>query len=62
MADNKPEPEKDVTPRGAVEIDEKDLDKAAGGETLNYAKVKVEYKPAPQEAPIIPPPDDTKTV
>ena len=54
--------EKELTPRGAVEIDEKDLDKAAGGETLNYAKLKVEYRPPPQEAPIIPPPDDTKTV
>lgn len=62
MTDKKPEQEKDATPRGAVEIDEKDLDKAAGGETLTFAKIKVSYKPPPQEAPIIPPPDDTKTV
>ena len=33
MADDKPDTEKEaeVTPKGAVEVDEKDLDKAEGG-------------------------------
>ena len=31
MADEQPEQEKEVTPKGAVEVDEKDLDKAEGG-------------------------------
>ena len=31
MADEQPEKEKEVKPKGAVEVDEKDLDKAKGG-------------------------------
>ena len=31
MADENPEKEEEVTPKGAVEVDEEDLDKAAGG-------------------------------
>jgi hypothetical protein len=31
MADEQPEQEKEGTPKGAVEVDEKDLDKAEGG-------------------------------
>ena len=31
MAEEKPETGKDAPPKGAVEVDEKDLDEAAGG-------------------------------
>ncbi len=31
MADEQPEKETEVTPKGAVEVDEKDLDNAEGG-------------------------------
>ena len=31
MADEKPQPDKDAPPKGAVEVDEKALDEAAGG-------------------------------
>ena len=50
MADKKPENENEVTPKGAVEVDESDLDQAAGGVliglnqptesfSLNYSKI-----------------------
>ena len=49
MAEDKRENEQEVTPKGAVEVDEKDLDQAAGGMSsggdlptesisLNYSK------------------------
>lgn len=48
MADEQPDKETAVTPKGAVEVDEKDLDQAAGGAvdafrptgdvSLNYSK------------------------
>ncbi len=38
MADEQPEQEKEVTPKGAVEVDEKDLDKAEGGFSINFTK------------------------
>ena len=43
-----PKNDNDVTPKGAVEIDESDLDQAAGGLSLNYSKIEMTYKPAPQ--------------
>jgi hypothetical protein len=49
MADGKPEKENEVTPEGAVEVDESDLDQASGGISsystptdsfsLNYSKI-----------------------
>ena len=43
-----PEKGKQVTPKGAVEIDEEQLDQAAGGAAieingLNFAKLEVDY-------------------
>jgi hypothetical protein len=63
MADEKRETEEEVTPKGAVEVDEKDLDQAAGGASevpmdqisLNYSKIEVDrlsQKVAPQDASI----------
>ena len=64
MADDKRANEEEVTPKGAVEVDEKDLDQAAGGATgeipmdqvsLNYSKIEVDrlsQKVAPQDASI----------
>lgn len=52
MTDKKPDQEKQVTPKGAVEIDEEQLEQAAGGAgddlptesiSLNYAKAEVDY-------------------
>ena len=53
MAEDKRENEQEVTPKGAVEVDEKDLDQAAGGMSsggdlptdsvsLNYSKIEVD--------------------
>ena len=63
MTDKKPEKEEEVTPKGAVEVNEKDLDQAAGGVliglnqpkpaesiSLNYGKIETnlaEQKVAP---------------
>lgn len=52
MTDKKREKETEVTPKGAVEVDEQDLDQAAGGVliglsqpadsfSLNYSKIDV---------------------
>ena len=52
MADEQPEKEEEVTPKGAVEIDEETLDQAAGGiiiinnnpadnVSLNYSKIEL---------------------
>lgn len=38
MSEQKPEQEKKVSPKGAVEVDEGKLDEAAGG--LNYSKIE----------------------
>ena len=38
MTDKKPGQEKEVSPKGAVEVDEEKLDEAAGG--LNYSKIE----------------------
>jgi hypothetical protein len=38
MTDQKPDQEKEATPKGAVEVDEKDLDKASGGAAVDYFK------------------------
>jgi len=51
MSEQKPEQEKKVTPKGAIEIDEEKLDQVAGGAddlptesiSLNYAKAEVDY-------------------
>jgi hypothetical protein len=60
MADEQPEKEDEVTPKGAVEIDEESLDQAAGGiiiinsqpadnVSLNYSKIDFAgQKVAPQ--------------
>jgi hypothetical protein len=51
MSDKKPDKAKQVTPKGAVEVDEKDLDQAAGGVliglnqpseniSINYGKIE----------------------
>jgi hypothetical protein len=63
MADEKREQEEEVTPKGAVEVDEKDLDQAAGGAaevpmdqvSLNYSKIVFDtstQRVAPQDASI----------
>ena len=38
MTEEKPDQEKEVTPQGAVEVDEDKLDKASGG--LNFSKIE----------------------
>jgi hypothetical protein len=44
MNDDQPNKENEVTPEGAVEIDEKDLDQASGGlESLSFNYAKMEY-------------------
>ena len=52
MTDKKPDQEKQVTPKGAVELGEEQLEQAAGGAgddlpmesiSLNYAKAEVDY-------------------
>jgi hypothetical protein len=54
MADEQPNKETKVTPKGAVEMDEKDLDRAEGGAStgddaptesisLNFAKAEIDY-------------------
>lgn len=58
MTDKKPEKEEEVTPKGAVEVNEEDLDQAAGGVliglnqpkpadsfSLNYGKIQPAVKP-----------------
>ena len=53
MTDKKPDQEKQATPKGAVELDEQQLEQAAGGAagddlpmesiSLNYGKAEVDY-------------------
>jgi hypothetical protein len=63
MADEKRETEEEVTQKGAVEVDEKDLDQAAGGAgeipmdqvSLNYSKIVFDtstQRVAPQDPSI----------
>ena len=52
MANEQPDKKEEVTPQGAVEVDEEDLDQAAGGLSMNYSKIEMTYKPSkPQTAP-----------
>lgn len=48
MANEQPGNEDAVTPKGAVEVDENELDQAAGGFSIAYSKIEMNYKPAPQ--------------
>lgn len=67
MADEKPVQEKEVTPKGAVEVDEKDLEQAEGGISGYSAptiddfnkKITTVQKVAP---PTLIVPDGTKTL
>ena len=70
MAEEKPDQQKQATPAGAVEVDETDLDQAAGGISsysvptdsfsLNFTKTATtQQKVAPATTP---PPDDGKTL
>ena len=66
MAEEQPDKETAVTPKGAVEVDEKDLDQAQGGMSsggdlptesvsLNYTKIEVDkasQTTAPQDPSI----------
>ena len=63
MADEQPDKENEVTPKGAVEVNEEDLDQAAGGAaevpmdqvSLNYSKIVFDtstQRLAPQDASI----------
>ena len=63
MTDEQPEKEEEVTPKGAVEVNEEDLDQAAGGASevpmdqvsLNYSKIVFDtstQRVAPQDASI----------
>ena len=65
MADEQPKDDNEVTPQGAAEIDEQDLDQAAGGASssdlpmetvsLNYSKIVFDtstQRVAPQDASI----------
>ena len=57
MTDEQADKEEEVTPEGAVEVDEEDLDQVAGGlplETisLNYKKIGPTQKLVPQDASI----------
>ena len=60
MSEEETEQEKQVTPKGAVEVDEEKLDQAAGGMSsggdlptesvsLNYSKIEFDYKPATKD-------------
>ena len=70
MSDEKPQKDSEATPKGAAEIDEKDLDKAAGGSdvfSLNFSKVEFAQKVQPQSpagwtGPVTLPPDEQKKV
>ena len=60
MANKKPEQQKHVSPEGAVEVNEKDLDNAAGG-VVGWPEADTFQKVAPaQEYKFTPPPGDQK--
>ena len=48
MADENLKKENGVTPQGPVEIDESDLDQAAGGLSVNTSNIEMTYKPKPK--------------
>jgi hypothetical protein len=54
MTNQKPDQEKQATPKGAVEVDEEKLDHATGGISLNYSKIELDYaqKVAPSDPTI----------
>jgi hypothetical protein len=65
MSDEQPEKETEITPKGAVEVNEEDLDQAAGGASevpmdqvsLNYSKIVFDtstQRVAPKDASISP--------
>ena len=63
MSDEQPDKAKEAAPKGAVEVDEKDLDQAAGGvldgaqlpaESLSLNYAKVEFSQAQKVNPQIP--------
>ena len=70
MADEKPRNEAGATPKSAVEVDENDLDEAAGGSdvfSLNFGKVEFAQKVQPQSpagwtGPVTLPPDEQKKI
>ena len=70
MSDEKPQKDSEATPKGAAEIDEKDLDKAAGGAeslSLNFSKLEAMQKVQPQSpagwtGPVTLPPDEQKKI
>jgi hypothetical protein len=41
MTNEQPKQEEDVTPQGASEINDEDLDQAAGGLSLNFTKIEL---------------------
>jgi hypothetical protein len=52
MTHKKPEQEKEVTPKGAVEVDEEKLDQASGGlESFSRTYSKIEIDSAQKVAP-----------
>ena len=55
MPDEKPEEETEVTPEGAVEIDDKDLDQAAGGTDASIYFNKRSLEGTTREDPLPPP-------
>ena len=75
MTEQKPDKENETTAKGAVEVDEKDLDQAAGGVligllqpadsfSLNYAKVEFlqAQKVTPQSPALSNPPEPVKKI
>ena len=61
MSDEQPDKENEVTPQGAVEVDEEDLDQAAGGAA--FVKLPVDYPdpnrqdPSLKQSPTLKPTD-----
>jgi hypothetical protein len=68
MADDQPRKDGEATPKSAVEVDDKDLDQAAGGAeslSLNFSKVEVKAQPqspAGWTGPVTLPPDEQKKI
>ena len=48
MADENSKTENEAPPKGAVEIDESDLDHAAGGLSVNTSNIDMTYRPKPK--------------
>ena len=47
MANEQPAKDDAATPKGAVEVDENDLDRAAGGLSVNTSNIEMEFRPKP---------------